>query len=189
MIDFADLEAVDICPRRDNLSRLRLLPDTHYVKSPYSIHNFSCLFTYLQFRLIAYIFSCLFTFFCKTVKFPKILGLNVEFCHSVYPWGRRQQVIGTPFFLKNSDADAVEEEANKTTSTMPSRRRTQRASRKSTKAERKSEVNSTLKETNIRRLLMSCGHFKRQCAFKLVTIGLATQNWRKSADNQNKLWV
>ena len=25
MIDFADLEAVDICPRRDNLSRLRLL--------------------------------------------------------------------------------------------------------------------------------------------------------------------
>ena len=69
---------------------------------------------------------------------------------------------------------------------MPSRRRTQRASRKSTKAERKSEVNSTLKETNIRRLLMSCGHFKRQCAFKLVTIGLATQNWRKSADNQNK---
>ena len=104
--------------------------------------------------------------FCKTVQLG-YSGQNIEFCHSVYPWGRRQQVIGTPFFLKNSDADAAaEEEANKTTSTMPSRRRTQRASRKSTKAERKSEVNSTLKETNIRRLLMSCGYFKRQCPFK-----------------------
>ena len=43
MIDFADLEAVDICPRRDNLSRLRLLPDTHYVKSPYSTDKIGCL--------------------------------------------------------------------------------------------------------------------------------------------------
>ena len=42
---------------------------------------------------------------------------NIDFCNSVYPWRRRQQVIGTPFFLKNSDADA--EEANKTTSTLP----------------------------------------------------------------------
>lgn len=77
MIDFADLEAVDICPRRDNLSRLRLLPATHSVKSPYSIHNFSCLFTYLQFQLIAYIylqliayiFSCLFTFFVRLLNY------------------------------------------------------------------------------------------------------------------------
>ena len=69
MIDFADLEAVDICPRRDNLSRLRLLPATHSVKSPYSIHNFSCLFTYLQFQRIAYIFSCLFTFFVRLLNY------------------------------------------------------------------------------------------------------------------------
>ena len=94
MIDFADLEAVDICPRRDNLSRLRLLPATHSVKSPYSIHNFSCFFVYL-FTISAdclHISSadCLYLqlfvyIFCKTVKLPRILGLNVEFCHSVYP--------------------------------------------------------------------------------------------------------
>ena len=103
MIDFADLEAVDICPRRDNLSSRSTMSTGYW--------NFT-------------------------------------------------------LFLKK---------ANKTTST---ERMLLPAYQSSESQQRKSEVNS-LKETNIRRLLMSCGHFKRQCAFKPVTIGLATQKLAK----------
>ena len=69
MIDFADLEAVDICPRRDNLSRLRLLPATHSVKSPYSIHNFSCFFVYLFTISADCLYLQLFTFFVRLLNY------------------------------------------------------------------------------------------------------------------------